>query len=424
MRRIFHTAIAAFALAFISPAALTQSIDLDGRLVDAITGAAIADGIVTVGDREMRLRADGTFHIRGAPGQILLRAPGYRRSMVPVTDFVGSHGLVKLAPITPKGLYLSVYGVGSQKLMGGAMAILNSGGANALIIDIKGDRGLVPYPSAVALAKSAGARKMTTIPDLAALVQHLHRSGVYVIARMVVFKDNPLAVARPDLAVRRGQGLFRDREGLAWTDPFQSEVRGYNIDLAVEVAKAGVDEIQFDYLRFPDSSAHLTLAQPSTQANRVTAIAGFLAEARKRLAPYNVFIAADIFGYVCWNRDDTGIGQRLEAIAPHVDYLSPMLYPSGYRYGIPGIKNPVANSYAIVHGSLAEAQRRLGGSPKRFRPWLQAFRDYAFDRRSFDADEVALQIRASQDFDSDGWMLWNANNVYFTAGLVRREPRH
>ncbi|GAA0295059.1 putative glycoside hydrolase [Sphingomonas oligophenolica] len=423
MRRLLRAAIAALGLALLAPGASAQAIDLDGRLVDATTGAAVADGIVTVGGRETRIGANGGFHVRGAPGQILVRALGYRRISMSAADLAGAHGVVRLAPITPKGLYLTVYGVGSQKLLGGAMAIVAAGGANALVIDLKGDRGTIPYPSAVPLATTAGARKLTTIPDLAALVQRLHGGGIYVIARIVVFKDNPLAEARPDLAIRRGKALFRDREGLAWADPFQADVRTYNIDLAVEAAAAGVDEIQFDYLRFPDSSARLTLAQPSTQANRVAAIAGFLAEARQRLVPYNVFTAADIFGYVCWNLDDTGIGQRLEDIAPQVDYLSPMLYPSGYRFGIPGIRNPVANSYAIVHGSLVEAQRRLGGSSKRFRPWLQAFKDYAFDHRSFDADEVALQIRATQDFGSDGWMLWNANNVYADAGLVRKEPK-
>lgn len=424
MSRMLAMAMGALTISFVAAAALGQTSSLEGRLIDAVTGTPIADGIVTAGNREMRLGPSGTFQIRGAPRKILFRALGYRRATIFATDLTSTHGLVKLAPFTPKGLYLSVYGVGSPKLMGRAMAIINSGGANALVIDLKGDRGIIPFPSTVPLAVSAGARKITTIPDLAALIQRLHGSGIYVIARMVVFKDDPLAKARPDLAIRRGTELFRDREGLAWTDPFEPEVRAYNIDLAVEAARAGADEIQFDYLRFPDSSARLILSQPTTQANRVAAITRFLAEARQRLVPYNVFVAADIFGYVCWNLDDTGIGQRLEDMAPHVDYLSPMLYPSGYKFGIPGVKNPVANSYAIVRRSLTEARRRLGGSPRRFRPWLQAFKDYAFDHRPFDAHEVELQIRASQDFGSDGWMLWNANNAYSDAGLVGKEAIH
>jgi hypothetical protein len=129
-------------------------------------------------------------------------------------------------------------------------------------------------------------------------------------------------------------------------------------------------------------------------------------------------VAADLFGYVCWNTNDSGIGQQLDAIAPLVDYLSPMLYPSGFRYSIPGVENPVAEPYSIVYASLAKARARLDISAKRFRPWLQAFKDYAFDRRSFDADEVAEQIRAATDFGSNGWMLWNAHNVYSDSGLA------
>jgi hypothetical protein len=415
-------ALIAFALALLFAPDVRAGPRLpDGHLTDAVTGAVVADGIVTIDNRETRLGNKGTFGITGNPGQILVRAPGYRQASISGAEFVRAGGVVRLTPFTPRALYLTVYGIASKKLLDGALSIIGAGGPNALVVDLKGDRGIVPYPSAVALTASAGARKVTTIPDLPALVRRLHAANVYLIARIVVFKDDPLATAQPDYAIKRGKGqLFRDREGLAWTDPFKAEVRRYNIDLAVEAARAGVDEIQFDYLRFPDSSARLTLSQSSTQANRIAAIAGFLAEARQRLVPFNVFTAADIFGYVCWNTDDTGIGQHLEDIAPQVDYLSPMLYPSGFRFGIPGVKNPVADSYAIVHGSLLEAQRRLGVSPKRFRPWLQSFADYAFDRRPFDADEVENQIRATQDFGADGWMLWNARNDNSHSGLVAK----
>lgn len=423
MSRLSGVMVAALGAAFLVGAAPDQVANLDGRLVDQATGAPVPDGIVTLGNSETRLTPSGIFHVKGALDRVQVRALGYRRTSVTRAELIRAQGVVKLAPFTPKALYLTVYGVGSQNLLGGALTIIRAGGANALVIDLKGDRGLVPYPSAVALAATSGARKLTSVPDLPALVRRFHDAGIYVIGRIVVFKDNPLATAHPELAITRGKGLFRDREGLAWTDPFRAEVRTYNIDLAEEAAKAGVDEIQFDYLRFPDSSAQLALARPSTQANRIAAIAGFLSEARIRLVPYNVFTAADIFGYVCWNSDDTGIGQRLEEIAPQVDYLSPMLYPSGYRWGIPGVKDPVADSYAIVRGSLDEARRRLGGSPRRFRPWLQAFRDYAFDRRSFDANEVATQVRAADDFGSSGWMLWNAKNDYSQTGLMPVPPK-
>ena len=109
----------------------------------------------------------------------------------------------------------------------------------------------------------------------------------------------------------------------------------------------------------------------------------------------------------------------LERLVPHIDYLSPMLYPSGFHVGIPGIANPVAHPYEIVYRSLARARERTGLPPVRFRPWLQAFRDYAFDRRLFTGKEIMQQIRAAEDFGANGWMLWNPINIYSAEGLSR-----
>ena len=229
-----------------------------------------------------------------------------------------------------------------------------------------------------------------------------------------------LAAAHPDWAVKRQDGsIFRDREGLRWVDPTRREVWDYDIALAAEAAHAGFDEIQFDYLRFPDDKS-ARFAAGNTQHIRTQAIAGFLDAARARLVPYNVFLAADVFGYICWNFDDTGIGQRLEDIVPRIDYLSPMLYPSGFQFGIPGYRDPVAHVYEIVKQSLDKVHARTGISPRRVRPWLQAFKDYAFDRRMFGRDEIRQQIRAADAFGSGGWMLWNPRNVYSGEGLEQQ----
>jgi hypothetical protein len=127
--------------------------------------------------------------------------------------------------------------------------------------------------------------------------------------------------------------------------------------------------------------------------------------------------SADFLGYVCWNIDDTDVGQRLEEMAPNVDYLSPKLDPSAFQFGIPGYSEPAAHPYEIVNRSLATARLRLNVSAKRFRPWLQSLRDYGFDRRAFAAVEVAAQIKAATDFGSDGWMLRNPPNDYGLAEL-------
>ena len=140
----------------------------------------------------------------------------------------------------------------------------------------------------------------------------------------------------------------------------------------------------------------------------------FLQTAHKALAPYNVLVGADIFGYVCWNTNDTDIGQKIAPIVNAVDVVCPMVYPSGYTWGIPNYRNPVKHPYEIVYLSLKRAQERTGVSPLKFRPWIQAFRDYAFRGGNFEEDRMRIQIKASEDFGSSGYMFWNARNIYPT----------
>ena len=388
-----------------------------GRVLDASTSAPLDDAIVTLGNLEVRTNHDGTFEINGSGDSIGFRAYGYKRASLPAAEFKTGRHDVTLIAFRPKALYLSFFGIGSAKLRESAIGLIDTAHLNAVVIDVKSDRGMVAYQSSVAVSQQVGAQRITTIRDPKSLLNRLHREQLYVIARIVVFKDDRLATAKPDMAVKRNSGaIFKDQEGSGWTDPFNQEAWRYNIAIAVEAATLGFDEIQFDYLRFPDASG-LVFARPNTMDNRIEAITGFLREARKQLTSYNVFLAADIFGYVTWNLDDTHIGQRLQELSSVVDYISPMLYPSCFQFGIPGYRLPVAHPYEVVLRSLQNAHERTGIAPIRFRPWLQAFRDYAFDRRTFGGTEIKAQIAAAENFGTDGWMLWNPRNIYSSAGL-------
>jgi hypothetical protein len=419
--RVHSAVLAIVAMALLAPGAWAAPLEgraargdaVVGRVVDAVTGRPIAGAAVTADADVVPTDAQGMFRVK--PVAVLrVRAPGFGRRDVPAP---APTTVVALEPLAPKALYLSVFGIGTRALREPALRLIEATELNALVIDVKGDRGLVPYRSTVPLAAAVGAQSVITIDEPAALLAGLRQKGIYTIARIVVFKDDPLGRRRPDLAVRDRDGrVWRDREGLAWADPFRPEVREYNLALAVEAARHGFDEIQFDYVRFPDATG-LAYAQPSTEATRVRVIEGFLAEAGRRLAPHNVFLAADVFGYVAWNEGDTGIGQTLETLVAHLDYLSPMLYPSSFQFGIPGYRNPVAHPAEIVARSLARAAERTRLPAVRFRPWLQAFRDYAFDRRPFGAAEIRAQIDAAERFGANGWMLWNAHNVYSREGL-------
>lgn len=420
-------------------AAPVAQAEISGVVIDASSKAPIASAYVTLNGQSIQTDANGAFHFETAvekksgteksstekpatenalatadkfASEIRVRSVGYQRKLIPLGDAANPlPAKIELTPFEPRALYLSVYGIGSGVLRPAALKLIDNKGLNALVIDIKGDAGLVGYKSNVATAAEIGARKVTTVRDMKAMVDSLHQQGIYTIARIVAFKDNPLARSKPELAIRTRNGeIFQDREGLAWADPFQPAVWEYNLQLAEEAAQMGFDEVQFDYIRFPDTRG-LQFSKENTETNRVAAITGMLTAARKRLEPYNVFLGADIFGYACWNTNDTEIGQRIEDLAKPLDIISPMLYPSGFQFGIPGFLNPVANSYEIVFRSLQRARQRTGLSPQHFRPWLQAFRDYAFDRRVFGPDEIQQQIRAAQKFGS-GYMMWNPRNVY------------
>jgi hypothetical protein len=413
---------ASLAFAVLPALAPAQPAPLDLHVVDVSTHQPVADTTVTVDGHVLSATSAGVYSISTSAPLVMARAPGYRAVSISLADLRNNRGTLALTPFAVHALYLSEFGISSSILRDSALNIIHRGGANALVINIKSDHGLLVYPSAIPLAKSIGARRLTTIHSLSDLVNNGHAQGIYMIARIVTFKDTPLATARPDLAIHLADGsLFKDREGLSWTDPFKPEVRAYNVAIAVEAAKAGFDEVQFDYVRFPDSTTKLIVSGPTDEPGRINAITGFLAQAHAALVPYNVFQSADIFGYTFWNTNDTGIGQQLDHLLSTVDYLCPMLYPSGFHYGIPDHSKPLASTadiYSTIKLTLDNGLKRTHANPKKFRPWLQAFRDYAFGGLVFGPEQVSAQIRASDDDHTDGWLLWNPRNRYTDIGLT------
>jgi hypothetical protein len=417
MRILERVALPALLACLLGPAG---TLAMDGRVSDAISRTPIAGAIVTVDNSVTRSDENGRFHIAKSGASIAARAYGYRQAVLGTDPRSTRPTEIVLTPFRPKALYLSAYGIGDRHLRQAALDLAEATEINALVIDVKGDTGMIPYRSAVPLAAAVGAQRIITVRDIRDLIRSLKERRLYLIARIVVFKDQLFATAHPELAVKTASGkMWHDREGLAWADPFSRAAWDYAIAVALEAAALGFDEIQFDYVRFPDAGG-LSFARSNTQENRVAAISGFLDAAREALLPYNVFLSADLFGYVCWNLNDTFIGQQLEKLGSHLDYISPMLYPSGFQFGIPGCRNPVEHPREVVAQSLARAAERTGLPSVRFRPWLQAFKDYGFGGRSFGAAEIRAQIDAAEHFGSDGWMLWNPHNTYPGAGLKAR----
>jgi len=390
-----------------------------GRVLDA-DGNALPGASVVVRGIEVRTDAEGSFTVERVPPEasLIVKMPGFERVRVPPTK---GRVDVALRPQAIKAAYLTYYGIGDRGIRNRVLELADRTELNAVVIDVKGDRGWILYKTGIAQALAAGAQGPATLRDFDALMADLKARGIYTIARIVVFKDNVLATARPDLAIidaRTGKPWV-DREKLAWLDPFREEVWDYNIAIAREAVQRGFDEVQFDYVRFP-TDGKLSVARysrPNNRQTRLPAITAFLAKARREIGASGAFLAADLFGYTAFNENDTDIGQRIEELAPHLDYICPMVYPSGYHKGIPGHPNPVLVPGKVVHESVRLIRKRAEGTVAQVRPWLQDFRDYAFGRRIFGTVEVQAQIHGSEEAGGSGWMLWNPRNRYTGAAL-------
>src|SRR5437762_2830861 len=391
----------------------TWSGAVSGKVQDQ-DGQPLAGVSVVAGGVETRLGEDGTFTVTPpADATVLIKRPGYAKVSVEPAPMKAPLEIV-LRPHVIKAAYLTYFGFGDRGIRGRVLDLIDRTELNAVVIDVKGDRGWIIYPTRVEQALAAGAQGPATLRDLDAMMADLKARGVYTVARIVTFKDNILATARPDLAIldtRTGKP-WMDRENLAWVDPFREEVWAYNIAIAKEAIDRGFDEVQFDYVRFPTDGKlqAAKYARPVTRETRLPTIAAFLERARKELGARGAYVAADLFGYTAFNTNDTDIGQRIEEVAPHLDYISIMAYPSGYHLGIPGHRIPVQHPYEIVYDSVKHVRERTTGLPVRVRPWIQDFRDYAFDRRVFGVKEVQAQIHAAEESGATGWMLWNPGN--------------
>lgn len=381
---------------------------LAGVVIDAATGAPVAGGRVLIDGQLYRSGPDGTFDLRelSAPNSIVVLAPGYRRAELASPG--STQVEIALEPFQARGLYITFGFLSRPQRVRELIDLVDRSSLNAIVVDVKGDTGWLAYPSQVPLAQEIGA-SIAGWMSLDELISLARERGIYTIARLVIFKDELLASRRPDLAVLRpDRSLWRDSKGTAWVDPFRPEVWEYNIAIAREVAALGFDEIQVDYIRFPsDGQVEAALySQPSTAPARLEAIRQFMTRLQEALALLPVFTSADVFGMTLWVDNDMGIGQMVENVAPYVDYLSPMLYPSTFAEGNLGYPVPALYPYEVVYRSLLAAQAR---TRTLLRPWLQ---HYSLRGVTYDLDEYWAQRRAAEEAGAWGWLFWSAPGIY------------
>jgi hypothetical protein len=314
---------------------------------------------------------------------------------------------------------------------------------NAYVIDIKSDDGRILYDSELPDVNAAKAD--TPGFDIRTVTKKLHDNGIWVIARMVVFKDNYITKHKPELAIKKESGeLFKMPAGngatVMWLDPTKEESWEYVVDIAQEAVDFGFDEIQFDYIRFPETSIYEYKLDLEQGMARSDYIEGFIRYARYRLPP-DTILSADIFGMPMISERDYGeIGQTLESIGWSLDYISPMIYPSHYANNAPsgsmsngvgqtinGIKftHPDLKPYEVVYNTLLVGKGRIekiSGYNLKVRPYIQGFTASSFLPdgywMEYTAEVYRKQIQAVYDAGYDEWIFWNARNTYVESAFL------
>lgn len=341
-----------------------------------------------------------------------------------VSRFEFNSGFQFEYPDAIRGVYVTAHSAGGDRFSQ-LVQLIDNTDLNAMVIDVKDDFGYLTYVP----PQDSNHQKISKdyIKDPTAMLKKLEEKQIYPIARVVVFKDSVLAQQRPELSFKDGDKVWKNGRGEAFVNPFLKEVWDHNVGIAIEAAKLGFQEIQFDYVRFPegferrDSSLTYSMGEYEkvdldNVQKRVSAVTDFVAYAKEKLEPYNVKVSVDIFGYTATLPEAPGIGQNFSKISEHVDVISSMIYPSHWTsyFGIP---RPDLEPYRLVSEYAKVENHKLNQIENRpvSRPWLQDFTASWLGKGNYTVygkDEIEAQIKGLQDQGIHEFLLWNAGNSY------------
>lgn len=320
-----------------------------------------------------------------------------------------------------KGIYVTSSSASLNKKMDELIALTKRTKINAFVIDVKEDDGTLLFKMEAGEKYNPLANRRAPIKDIEKFMKRLKENNIYTIARIVSFKDPTYAKANPDKAIiSKATGKpFTNSDGVIWVSPHDRYLWEYNVAVAKEAAKAGFDEIQFDYVRFPASNGgkldkELNYRNTKNESKPET-IQKYLAYARKELKPLGVYIAADVYGQVGSLPDDMALGQHWESVSNVVDYICPMIYPSHYGRGVYGLPVPDAYPYKTVYHCTQDSINRNANidTPAMIRPWIQAFTaKWVKGHINYGPKEIELQVQALRDLGIEDYILWSPTNKY------------
>ena len=313
--------------------------------------------------------------------------------------------------IYSRGIYFTGNSIGDNNIED-IVARYKKVGINTIVFDAKDVTGIVNYYSSVPDVLEYNTHQKRTIDDIDKLIRMLKKEGMHIIARIAVFQDHLLFNNNPSCAIHsaRNGGIWYSGSEI-WCDPTNKHVQDYNIELAIELCEKGVDEIQFDYVRFPTAGilSDAVFAYSYGRMSKEEAITGFLKRAYGEISKRNTLLSIDIFGVTAWSKDVdiTKTGQRIESISRYCDIISPMLYPSHFNDDFDGFANPGDEPYYFLYNGCKRTIALARG--KVIRPWLQAFR---WRVTNYNEDYIYKQITGCRDCGAYGYLFWNSKNDY------------
>jgi len=302
-----------------------------------------------------------------------------------------------------------------------ALGIAKASEINSMVIDVKNDHGLVTWESDLEIVSSVGSSIDPPFKNYEPLMDYLEKNDIYTIARVVAFKDPIFAAANPAHAILLKEGgVYLDNAGESWVNPFDQYVWDYVVAVSKEAALRGFDEIQYDYVRFPDNARYynpITEFPGREGRDKDEGIEDFLEYAREELEPYKVHLSADVFGFITHSWDDKpeDIGQTWRKVANQVEYICPMIYPSHYGSGVYGFDVPDRYPYEVARISVMEAIERNASQkePAIVRPWFQGFTaSWVSGNIRYDAKAISDQMVAAAELGVDEYIIWSAGNNY------------
>lgn len=330
-------------------------------------------------------------------------------------------------PDAVRGIYVTGHSAGGARFET-LLNLVNSTELNSMVIDIKDDYGNLTFqPDEDSPFYDIS---KPYIHDPVEMMDVLEEHEIYPIARIVVFKDSVLAEKRPDLSFLENGRVWVNNRGEAFANPYEKEVWEYNVDIARKAVELGFQDIQFDYVRYPEgferrdedleySQGDYVDYEMDNVQKRVEAVTDFVAYAHEELGQYGVDVSVDIFGYAVTVEETPGIGQNFSKISENVDVISSMIYPSHWTPHF-GIDYPDEEPYRLVDEYSKRENEVLGRleNPPISRPWIQDFEaPWLYTSRglptfSYGVPEVEAQIRALNENGIEEFLLWNAGNVY------------